>query len=69
MTIQEIKLDFRIVFQSTSPVGGMTESGEVPEWLKGISIHIPRGGDDPNLGVSVQPDYYKISIHIPRGGG
>ena len=46
MTIQEIKLDFRIVFQSTSPVGGMTESGEVPEWLKGISIHIPRGGDD-----------------------
>ncbi len=22
MTIQEIKLDFRIVFQSTSPVGG-----------------------------------------------
>ena len=46
MTIQEIKLDFRIVFQSTSPVGGMTALETLNGVTKNISIHIPRGGDD-----------------------
>ena len=54
------------LFQSTSPVGGMTQIMGSPTGRAGISIHIPRGGDD--CAIQDARRTAPISIHIPRGG-
>ena len=35
-----------IIFQSTSPVRGTTQSNSISKGDNGISIHVPRAGDD-----------------------
>ena len=54
-------------FQSTSPVRGMTSVTEAAMWMRVISIHIPRAGDD-RFFVIIIPPVSAISIHIPRAG-
>ena len=55
------------VFQSTSPVWGMTDEVNLVAQLRIISIHIPRVGDDHSGGRGYI-SRKKISIHIPRVG-
>ena len=54
------------LFQSTSPVWGMTADALLRSGFPCISIHIPRVGDDEDWrgggGIAT------ISIHIPRVG-
>ena len=54
------------IFQSTSPVRGMTDAVSATGGGNDISIHIPRAGDDCVGDPICRGD--GISIHIPRAG-
>ena len=56
-----------VLFQSTSPVWGMTIMLPISVKTSSISIHIPRVGDDPGF-VPLLDENTSISIHIPRVG-
>ena len=44
--LAKTKVSLADLFQSTSPVGGMTYEEDLVGYITQISIHIPRGGDD-----------------------
>ena len=46
-------MDAYVLFQSTSPVRGTTRTGHKSDHQSGISIHVPREGDDPTVNVTV----------------
>ena len=56
-----------VLFQSTLPVGGATETLWAGVRVKVISIHAPRGGSD-GLTAYDFSSHRLISIHAPRGG-
>ena len=47
-------------------MGGKTGVTRLVSRSKGISIHLPHGGQD--LGDSAQIPHHGISIHLPHGG-
>ena len=53
-------------FQSTSPVRGTTAGRDPGGEHGGISIHVPREGDDHWNRCVYEPN--RISIHVPREG-
>ena len=56
----------RMAFLSTSPARGTTRQGVGAGTRRGISIHVPREGDDQHaIGWVV---HVRISIHVPREG-
>ena len=54
-------------FQSTSPVGGMTQLLHLLLGIPLISIHIPRGGDDAYLDMG-PPSPRRFQSTSPVGG-
>ncbi len=58
---------FRLhAFQSTFPVWGTTIAGLRFQDLDGVSIHVPRVGNDQRARLSLSTQ--KVSIHVPRVG-
>ena len=57
----------QILFQSTSPVWGMTNNPFTPVYYRGISIHIPRVGDDDVL-ATFKLEIGDFNPHPPCGG-
>ena len=56
------------IFLSTSPVWGTTRAAAVLQTTrKGISIHVPRMGDDSTFSL-LMLKHTCISIHVPRMG-
>ena len=55
-----------ILFQSTRPARGATNTVPYGAWLGGISIHAPREGRDNDTGCNRVSNC--ISIHAPREG-
>ena len=58
---------FRMLFQSTLPVWGATFVPNRLAWEHWISIHAPRVGSDPGIGMTYF-NTHDISIHAPRVG-